>query len=55
MACSKIRYADQLSAQLALATVNRKAAAGDNRRDEQRPYHCAICHAWHLTSQPHAA
>ena len=48
MTCRKIRYRDEIAANLALAKLQRQGKAG---HDETRAYRCEKCGGWHLTSQ----
>lgn len=46
--CRKVRYRDRISAQLALATLQRQ---DKHDHTERRAYRCPRCRGWHLTSQ----
>lgn len=48
--CQRIRYPDELSARLVLATIRRRRARSAGKV-ERRAYLCARCYGWHLTSQ----
>lgn len=48
MTCRKIRYRDEIAANLALAKLQRQGKTG---HDETRAYRCEKCGGWHLTSQ----
>lgn len=49
VACSKVRYRDDLAAQLDLARIRALPTAGHK---PIRAYHCPWCHGFHLTSRP---
>lgn len=46
----KIRYRDELGAQIALSSIN--ARLRKKNRNESRIYRCPGCNGWHLTSTP---
>ncbi|MFC9086330.1 hypothetical protein [Nocardiopsis dassonvillei] len=48
--CGKRWFKDQVSAQLALATIRRYGRDRSNRMP-RRAYECPSCKGWHLTSQ----
>lgn len=48
--CKKVRYRDEIAAQLALATVARQDKTA-RPKTERRAYRCPYCKAWHLTSK----
>ena len=49
MSCTKRRYPDRVSADLALAVLRRKDSTRRGKQ-ERRAYHCHACNGWHLTS-----
>lgn len=50
MRCVKVRYRDEIAAQLALARLRREDKPGHT---EKRAYRCPMCAGWHLTSRGH--
>lgn len=46
--CRKLRYRDEIAANLALATLQRQGKTGHH---ETRTYRCEKCRGWHLTSK----
>lgn len=52
MTCRKRRYPTRVDAMIALADIDRRAAQGNENRDEIRAYRCPRCKGWHVTSQP---
>lgn len=46
--CTKQRYRDEITAQLALATIGQHAR---HKHIPVRAYACQHCNGWHLTSQ----
>lgn len=48
--CAKVRYRDEIAAQLALATVARQDKTA-RPKTERRAYRCPKCTGWHLTSR----
>jgi hypothetical protein len=49
--CSKIPYATERRARLALGAITRMRDRGATKRQECDAYPCAACKAWHLTSR----
>lgn len=49
--CSKIPYATQQRAKIALRAIRRKGAVF-NKKQPAGVHWCGGCRAWHLTSQP---
>ena len=49
--CRKIRYRDELGAQIALASTGRASRGRARPKDEARAYRCPRCKGWHLTSK----
>lgn len=47
----KIRYRDQLGAELALLRIRRKADRKKRAKSPVRVYECQVCQGWHTTSQ----
>lgn len=47
----KVRYRDQLGAELALMRIRRKAERKKREKTPVRVYECKICNGWHTTSQ----
>ncbi len=50
MACSKVRYRDEIAAKLALASTGTKRHSR-RVKEEKRHYRFPRCKGWHLTSQ----
>jgi hypothetical protein len=47
----KIRYADELDAQIALNRLVFYRETGSVERHEREAYYCSECGGWHLTSK----
>lgn len=47
----KVRYRDQIGAELALMRIRRKAERKKRERTPVRVYECPVCKGWHTTSQ----
>lgn len=52
-ASGKVRFADSLDAERAVAQAILASGSGNPRRREERAYRCPDCDGWHLTSKPH--
>lgn len=49
--CRKRRFRDDISAKLAIATIQHKDNTG-RPKTECRAYKCNFCKGWHITSEP---